>query len=193
MRVNAGKFKRKSLCAPIGMEITRPTSDRVKENIFNMLQNEFDGKFVLDLFAGSGALGIEALSRGAKKVLFVETNKEALDCIRNNLSSVQAESNSFEIFSTKVTDFLTKQNAQLRNNIEIIFADPPYETDWYHRALVEIENSGLCHPNCMVMLEMSNDTLIAEQKNWICLRSRKYGKTKVEIWRYQVDSQGASS
>ena len=84
MRVIAGTARRLPLVTPKGME-TRPTTDRIKETLFNILQNDLPGCHFLDLFAGSGAIGIEALSRGAAKAVFVDNSKEALSCIRQNL------------------------------------------------------------------------------------------------------------
>jgi 16S rRNA (guanine966-N2)-methyltransferase len=186
-RVIAGKYKRKLLSTPPGTEVTRPTTARVKENIFNIIQHEISNKIVLDLFSGSGALGIEALSRGAKKVFFVEENKDAITCIKKNLNNLNCELENFVVFQNKVTNFLENKNKQHSEKIDIIFADPPYHTKWYFSALNEIEASGLCNMNCMVVLEMPQDLEISEQKNWTCQDSRKYGKTKIEIWRYQVE------
>ena len=87
MRVIAGTARRLLLKAPVGMD-TRPTTDRIKETLFNMLQNDIYGSRFLDLFSGSGAIGIEALSRGAQSAVFVENQREALSCIRENQRTV---------------------------------------------------------------------------------------------------------
>ena len=116
MRIIAGKYKRKKLITLPGTEITRPTSDRVKESIFNLLQDEIADKTILDLFAGSGALGLEALSRGAKKVVFVEDNRGAIECIKTNLLSLNAEKESFQIYQNRVTDLLNPIKTKLAHH-----------------------------------------------------------------------------
>jgi len=190
MRIIAGKHKRKKLVTLAGTEITRPTSDRVKENIFNILQEEIADKNILDLYAGSGALGLESLSRGAKKVVFVEDNSGAIECIKNNLISINAENENFQIIQNKVSQFLTPNKNQIKDTFDLIFADPPYNTNWYSTALSEIESSCLCNNNCMVVLEMPIGAEISENlnlKNWKCITIKKYGKTKIEIWRYECE------
>jgi 16S rRNA (guanine966-N2)-methyltransferase len=186
MRIIAGKFKRKQLVTLAGNDITRPTSDRVKESIFNILQNEIADKVVLDLFSGSGALGLESLSRGAKKVIFVEENKGAIDCIRKNISNLNVANDCYSIQNIKVTNFLLNQSKHIEK-IDIIFADPPYQTDWYQTALKEIQSSGLCNNDCLVILEMPIEVIILKQNNWSQVDIRKYGKTKIEIWKFEYN------
>lgn len=194
MRVISGKYKRKKLISPPGAEVTRPTSDRVKESIFNILQNEIEiaEKHILDLFAGSGALGIESLSRGAKKAFFVERNKSAVECIKINLQSTATEKEYYEIFQNDVSDILNNKKYMLNTKIDLIFADPPYDSKWYFTALVEIENSNICNTGCLVVFEMplhvepiSEISATVHITNWQCLHTRKYGKTKIEIWAYK--------
>ena len=131
MRIISGKFKSKKLVTLTGVLVTRPTSDRVKESIFNILQNLIEGVYVLDLFSGSGALGLEAISRGATKSYLVENNKGSLECIKKNIESLPVESDKYEIYEKKVEDFLSSKLSSLQNKINIIFADPPYQSEWY--------------------------------------------------------------
>lgn len=188
MRIIAGKYKRKPITTPPGKDVTRPTSDRVKENIFNILQNKIAQAVVLDLFSGSGALGLECLSRWAQKVIFVEENADAIQCIKENLLSLKTVEN-YEINHCKVSDFLKskKNSIHLKATVDLIFADPPYNSNWYSVALKEIEASGFCKKECMVVLEMPVDLEVTENlelANWTLLNNRKYGKTKVEFWSY---------
>ncbi len=132
------------LKAPKGID-TRPTTDRIKETLFNILQNDVPGSVFVDLFSGSGAIGIEAISRGAKKVYFVENAKEAITCIEQNLS--------FTKFTDKAILYKTDAVAAvtaLTEPIDIIFMDPPYETEAEKRVL-----SALVHQKAV-----TNDTLI---------------------------------
>lgn len=182
------------LAAPEGTEITRPTSDRVKENIFNIIAPYLSNSIALDLFAGSGALGIEALSRGADHVVFVEKNAKALNILQKNLDHVQAEKKSYTVVSADVEAFL--QNPQMYLNragvgesfaasINLIFADPPYALDWYDRAIAQFEQGRLCAEDCLVVLEMAYNLqlLLPEQSLWQRKDERKYGKTRLELWR----------
>ena len=102
MRVIAGTARRLPLVTPKGME-TRPTTDRIKETLFNILQNDLPGCHFLDLFAGSGAIGIEALSRGAAKAVFVDNSKEALSCIRQNLEKTHLADRAI-VADSKIAD-----------------------------------------------------------------------------------------
>jgi 16S rRNA (guanine966-N2)-methyltransferase len=184
MRVIAGQYKRRLLSTLPGNNIIRPTSDRVKESIFNIISKQIPESIVLDLFAGSGSLGIESLSRGAKKVIFVENNKDASINIQKNLENLKVNEKEYVIVKNDTTKFLTSNIADMK--VDIIFADPPYLSEWYVNALDEIENSQICNKNCTVIFEMPTNSKILIQSNsqvWIKDKERHYGKTKVEIWR----------
>jgi len=124
MRVIAGTFRSRTLKAPPGLS-TRPTSDRLRETLFNVLAPRIEGARFLDLYAGSGAVGIEALSRGAAQVTFVEQLPEALGALRLNLIALKIAS-GVQVDSRKVSGFLSRAEAagQL---FDLIFLDPPYE------------------------------------------------------------------
>ena len=121
MRVIAGKYKGIPLQAPQGQQ-TRPTLDRVKEALFSILQFDVAGKVVLDLFAGSGALGIEALSRGASHCHFVDHSRQAIEIIRTNLTKCKAE-NNFTLTLASAEEFLAKYD----HVYDLVFLDPPYQ------------------------------------------------------------------
>ncbi|MCD8105535.1 MAG: 16S rRNA (guanine(966)-N(2))-methyltransferase RsmD [Lachnospiraceae bacterium] len=134
MRVIAGKARRLPLVTAAG-ENTRPTTDRIKETLFNILQNDlFEIRF-LDLFAGSGGIGIEALSRGAAYACFVENNRAAVDCIRKNLSVTRLEDSAEVLFCDVLTGL-----ARLAGSapFQIVFMDPPYGKGLEERALAYI-------------------------------------------------------
>ena len=121
MRVIAGQWRGRKLAAPPG-DSTRPTADRVRESLFSMLASRlgtFEGLTVADLYAGSGALGIEALSRGAAHCHFVEADRRAVDALRENLAALSAL-NRATVYNCRVESFVTPQSFNL------IFADPPY-------------------------------------------------------------------
>jgi 16S rRNA (guanine966-N2)-methyltransferase len=136
MRVIAGEWRGRPLIAPVGQS-TRPTADRVRESLFSMLASRigsFQGLAVADLYAGSGALGIEALSRGAVTCTFVDANRGAIDALRRNLESFEALKRAKTV-NSRVESFVPTQPLQL------IFADPPYTTG-SGSAVVELSAKG---------------------------------------------------
>jgi 16S rRNA (guanine966-N2)-methyltransferase len=194
MRVIAGLYKRRVLISPPGLDITRPTADRIKENMFNILAPDIEDSHFLDLFAGSGSIGIEALSRGAKHVTFVENNKLALAALRKNLENLNIPRENYTILQYDVDAFLTKKTESLQT-VNLVFADPPYSSKWYQNSLKNLEQSGRCTDNCIVVLEKpakhqkdnSTNTLVNAPQNWSLQDTRKYGKTELEFWRRQND------
>lgn len=153
MRVISGSAKHITLMTVDGME-TRPTTDRIKETLFNMLQNQIPGCCFLDLFAGSGAIGIEALSRGAVHCDFVEKNPKAVTCIRENLKKTHLEGG--EIFAGDVFAFLRRSN--VKQPYDIIFMDPPYRHLLEKQVLEYLKDSPLADENTLVIFEASLDT-----------------------------------
>lgn len=192
MRVIAGKYKRRILVAVDGKDITRPTSDRIKENMFNLISNDIDDAVVLDLFAGSGSLGIEALSRGAKKVIFVEKNTQAVIAIQSNLDSLKIDRDQYTIVKSDVTSFLSGKYLKDKEKIDLIFADPPYKSDWYDKALLEVQQSALTADSCLFVLEMpiernmQNMSKDETELSWSPILARDYGKTRLEIWKKEL-------
>jgi 16S rRNA (guanine966-N2)-methyltransferase len=190
MRVISGLYKRRRLATTQGNEITRPTSDRVKENLFNTISSKIQGAVVADLFAGSGALGIECLSRGAQKVFFVENHHDSLKKIKENLKNIGISSDCYFVINKGVSRFLATYESQVKVNL--IFADPPYHSQWYQGAFQEIESSKICDLDCLVVFEMDakrNSLCAAQSLNkslWVKEDERIYGKTKIEIWRKRV-------
>jgi 16S rRNA (guanine966-N2)-methyltransferase len=127
MRIIAGQYRSRVLAAPVGMA-TRPTSDRLRETLFNVLAPRIAGARFLDLYAGSGAVGIEALSRGAAHVVFVERAQAALKALRQNLERLGIAT-GFEIHAGSVAGFLRSASAASprQERYEVAFMDPPYE------------------------------------------------------------------
>jgi 16S rRNA (guanine966-N2)-methyltransferase len=151
MRVIAGKYRSRRLAAPPGMEI-RPTSDRLRETLFNVVAASVEGSVWLDLFAGSGAVGIEALSRGAGMVYFVESMSRAVTAIRSNLSSLGIEE-SFQIVDRDALAALPMLES-LNISCDFCFLDPPYrQTDDYGRILSLLSHSKLLGAGSLVIAE----------------------------------------
>ena len=154
MRVIAGKSKRIPLVAPPGQD-TRPTTDRIKETLFNIIQDDlYDSRF-LDLFAGSGGIGIEALSRGARNAVFVENDRAAQKCIRQNLDKTRL-SDQAKVMQTDVIAYLSRYSEA--DPFDIIFADPPYRKGFEERILTALKASGALSEETMIIIESALDT-----------------------------------
>jgi 16S rRNA (guanine966-N2)-methyltransferase len=177
MRVIAGSAGGVRLAVPrLGV---RPTMDRVKAAIFSSLGEAIIGARVLDLFAGSGALGIEALSRGARSVIFVEGHRDSIQAIERNLAKTKLLG---RVQRQDVFDFLRQRSNS--EKFKIIFADPPYETadlgQSYTAKLLNDERlPQLLEPNGLFVLEKRPDETISDLKGWRVIRQKTYGATEV--------------
>lgn len=155
MRVIAGKAKRLPLKTIEGLD-TRPTTDRIKETLFNMLQDEIPGCRFLDLFAGSGGIGIEAISRGAKEAVFVENSRKAGVCIQDNLKFTRLDSQGqllmMDVF--RAIERLSQSHAPF----DIIFMDPPYNKLLEKEVLTALKDSPLVDEHTLFVVEASLET-----------------------------------
>jgi len=150
MRVISGKSRGKKLVSLEGLN-TRPTLDRVKEALFNIIQFDIVDKDVLDLFAGSGALGIEAISRGAKSATFCDNSREAIKVIKTNIENTNNINNS-TIINKDFIEALEKLEKE-NKKFDIIFLDPPYKTDFAEKAIKKIIDSNLLSKEGIIILE----------------------------------------
>ena len=179
MRVIAGKFRSRTLTAPRGLD-TRPTSDRLRETLFNVLAPRIDGASFLDLYAGSGANGIEALSRGAKQVVFVEKAAAAIAAIRANLRALDIR-DGWQLDARSAVASV-KRLAEQGQRFDVVFLDPPYKAvEEYARVL------DLLGGDCSLLLA-DGAAVIAEHHRKQPLES-EYGKLK----RYRLLEQGDAS
>lgn len=160
MRVIAGSARRLQLVTVPGMD-TRPTTDKYKETLFNILQPRIGGCRFLDLFAGSGAIGIEALSRGAASCVFVENSRRAISCIRQNLAHTHLEENAV-VMQSDVMAALGRLERE-KHSFDIVFLDPPYRGDWYRPVLTRLAGSGLIDEDTLIVAEAS----LEEDFTWI--------------------------
>lgn len=156
MRVIAGKARRLPLVSPEGKD-TRPTTDRIKETLFNIIQDDVPGSEFLDLFSGSGGIGIEAISRGARHAVFVEFGREALACIRTNLNKTKLADQA-TVLPIEVTYAISKLEKQGKR-FDIIYADPPYKKEFEQKILSLLANSGIVKQGTLVIIESSKDTI----------------------------------
>ncbi len=150
MRVIAGTARSLSLKTPEGLD-TRPTTDRIKETLFNMLQGDIPSCVFVDLFSGSGAIGIEALSRGAKKAYFVENAPKALTCIEQNLSFTKLADRAIVLKQ----DVCSALNNIYEKSVDIIFMDPPYESEQEWAVLALLPGMKYVTEDTLIIVEAS--------------------------------------
>ncbi|MBQ6807312.1 MAG: 16S rRNA (guanine(966)-N(2))-methyltransferase RsmD [Lachnospiraceae bacterium] len=181
MRVIAGTARSLRLKTPEGMD-TRPTTDRIKETLFNMLQPYLPGGIFIDLFSGSGGIGIEAISRGAEHAYFVENNKNALVCILDNLK--------FTRFEDKATvlkqDVLSALAGIHEKEADVIFMDPPYEQGYEKQVLAVLQNMPYVTENTLIVVEAALDTdyTYAESLGFYIEKEKCYKTNKhVFLWK----------
>ena len=174
MRVIAGSARRLLLKTVEGMD-TRPTTDRIKETLFNMIQNDLYGRSFLDLFAGSGAIGIEALSRGAVSAVFVENNRQAVTCIRENLTKTKLMPQA-EIMSVDCQTAIDRLENGKRH-FDIVFMDPPYNKQLEKEMLERMQHVSFIDEDTMIIIEASLET----EFDW--LEAYGYEITKVKKYK----------
>lgn len=178
MRVITGKARGVQLKTPDGM-LTRPTTDRVKEALFSIINFEIPGAKVLDLFGGTGQLGIEALSRGAKSAMFVDAREEACKLIRENLKRTKLEQDAAVVRSDYL-DYL----GRCREQFNIIFLDPPYAEVFLENSLNRITEIDILQSNGIIVTERPlGKELPWELAGYTRSRDYKYGKTLLTIYR----------
>jgi 16S rRNA (guanine(966)-N(2))-methyltransferase RsmD len=179
MRIISGTSKGRKLVTPKS-QFLRPTSDRVKESIFNILREEMEGKVVLDLFAGTGNLGIEALSRGAKKAIFVEKGRQALRLIQRNLNQFGLEERSEIIPKDAIRAIgILKQRGE---SFDLILMDPPYEKGLIQRTLMKLNSYPIYHKDSILVIEHDRREPLPHIMNgWNLIRERRIGDTVISF------------
>ena len=178
MRVITGKARGVQLKTPDGM-LTRPTTDRVKEALFSIINFDIPGAKVLDLFGGTGQLGIEALSRGAQSAVFVDAREDACKLIKENLKRTKLEPNG-RVVRSDYLDYLSR----CREQYSIIFLDPPYAEVFLENALKRITEIDILQSDGIIVTERPlGKALPWEYDGYIRSKDYKYGKTLLTIYR----------
>jgi len=181
VRVVGGEFKGRKLAAPGGRD-TRPTSDRARESLFNILSHgagvDLDGAVVMDLFAGSGALGLEALSRGASHCTFVETARSAISVIQENVSDLGLADRTTikRVDGSKLPNRIATEPAA-----SLVFLDPPYGKDLAIPALTALKNGGWLAEDVMIVVETGRDENVVFPSPYTLSDERIYGLAKVSF------------
>ena len=175
MKIISGKYKGRVLKG-YTLKGTRPTMDRVKESLFATINEYIDNSVCLDLFAGSGALGIEALSRGAFEVIFVDKEYMACKTIKSNLDMLG--SNNTVVLNM---DYLKALERIYPKRFDIIFLDPPYKTDYLNKSLTKIEELNLIKDNSIVILESDDLEKLEFSSYYEEIKTKKYGDKYIRI------------
>ena len=181
MRVISGSARGLKLNSPEG-DKTRPTLDRVKEAVFSMLFPYLNGADVLDLFAGTGALGIEALSRGADKACFIDNSKEAIRIINSNVSAAKFVDSS-AIIQKDAVEFLKNCD----RGFDIIFIDPPYANGLYEIVLESISKNKILNKNGLIVIEKDMDLGPVDLFNdsFEVFKEKKYGRVGITVLKWR--------
>jgi 16S rRNA (guanine966-N2)-methyltransferase len=185
MRVISGIAKGKKLLSPLTME-TRPTLDRVKESIFDIIQMKIYGSKVIDVFAGTGSLGLEAVSRGAVNCFLIDKGKDTYDLLKQNVINLKFEDKCkiFNMDSYKVLE----QLGEGHEKFDIIFIDPPYAKDMIPPAVKIIEKYRMLSNDGIIVTKIDSKEEIYEGTTEIKIYNhRKYGNTTICFYRYEED------
>ena len=174
MKVISGKFKGRTI-EGFDIDGTRPTMDRVKESLFATIQNYIDDSIVLDLFSGSGNLGIEALSEGAKEITLVDSNYKAIKTINKNLNNIGITANVLNMDYKKALEYLKDKE------FDIIFLDPPYNSNYIEESIKLITKYDLVSDNGIIVCESDSIDRIIYDNNYECIKDKKYGDKYVVI------------
>jgi len=176
IRVISGSARGTVLSCP-ETDALRPTTDRVKENIFNLLQFEVSKRKVLDLFAGSGAMGIEALSRGAEYCLFCDSGRDAQEAVKANVKKTRME-NRCRIATTDFESLL----GTLNEKFSLVFLDPPYHMGYVEKAVKKLVLKNLLTDNAIIVAETDGDEEPGEFEGLKIRTARQYGRVKVTVY-----------
>lgn len=184
MRIIGGQFKGRNLASFAGQDI-RPTGDRVKESLFNILSLRLYGARVLDLFCGSGALGLECLSRGAKEVVFNDGAKSSLEVLKKNLKLVRAEERTYRVYNL---DYMQCLNLQ-RGAFDIIFIDPPYRMEYGVSAMQKIVEKELLSEKGVIVYERDKQFPDPVPAGLEIADERRYGKTWLTFFQRKEERE----
>ncbi len=182
MRVITGSARGRRLISPEGFDV-RPTTDKVKESIFNIIQFQLAGATVLDLFAGSGQLGIEAISRGADKAVFVDASRKSLDVVKKNIELCRFQSEAEAHLSDSVAYLKS-----CRHKFDIVFLDPPYHKELCISALENLASSVT--DDAIIICETQSDEALPEEiGSFITDRVYSYSSIKITVYRVNIKGE----
>ena len=186
MRIISGKARGTNLFTLKGNDTTRPTLDRVKESIFNIIQNRIQDSIFLDLFSGSGAIGLEAASRGAKISILCDKDKNAIQVIKKNIEKTHLEGQT-ELY---MCDFETLIRSKINNKLDIVYLDPPYKSNYAINAIKLMTEKDLLKKDSIVIIETDRSEDIEKELKNIDIEiidKRKYGRAEIIFLKIDKD------
>ena len=184
MRVIAGKFKSRQLKS-VDSKLTRPTTDKNKENLFNMIGPYFDGGICLDLFAGSGGLGIEAMSRGMDELYSIDKQYRAFLTIQENVKALHIE-DSVHIYKMDYSKALLKLS-QENIRFDLVLLDPPYRMKVHQKILDFMVEHHMLDDQCMIVIEDLKEEAIEVKEPFVLKKQQNYGITSLQILIYKTN------
>jgi len=195
MRIVAGRHRGRAIAAPADDSV-RPTSDRVRENIFNILTHgrlsaegwSLEGATVLDAFAGSAALGLEALSRGAADAVFLDTDLAALECARRNVKALGEEPHSVLVQADAIHPPMPAKVRGHPRPRSLVFLDPPYNSGLAGAALAALEAADWLAPGALAIVELGRGESFAMPPGFTLADERRYGRTRILFLRREKGS-----
>ena len=184
MRITGGQAKGRRLAAFRGLDI-RPTSDMVRKAIFDLIGQDLEGLTALDLFAGTGSLGIEALSRGASVAVFADNSKKSIDLIQRNLKICGLEGKGI-LWKGDLAQRFPERSLLGGKAVDLVFIDPPYEKGLVSLIIAGLSQKGILAPFALVVAEMrKTEALPVEVERLHLAKSKKYGETRIHIFNYE--------
>ncbi len=181
MRITGGKSKGRTLASPKGMDI-RPTTDKVREAIFNIIGQDMAGLYILDLFAGTGIFGIEALSRGAQHTIFIDNSQQSIKLIKKNLA-ICGFQDSGTVLRRDLKKEIPLHPPELQKHVDLLFLDPPYKKGLIVPLLEKISSADILSKGSRIVAELSkNEILPSPIGNLEIADTRLYGDTRINIY-----------
>ena len=189
MRIISGTRRGHKLIEFAGDDV-RPTTDRVKESLFSIIQNNISDALVLDLFGGSGALSFEAISRGARGAVCVDIDRRSVDIIRKNMTSLGFDDKCV-IVNKSCFDYM-RSAGERKEKFDIIFLDPPYNKGFIEPVLADIVKYGLLNTGGIIVLESDNTDFYGDIDGLEIIKQRKYGRTYITVYGAKNENCGLS-
>lgn len=187
MRIISGEARGRTLFAPSGDQ-TRPTSDKIRGSLFNILNGCIEDAQVLDLFGGTGALALEALSRGAAFAVISDSSRQAIECIRRNAQNVLKDELPNRALILKA-DYRTAISSAANRRFDLVFLDPPYRmVDAYADAIVRLDSAGALSEDAVIVAERKGNVQVAYPETFEIYDTRAYGETSIDFLRRRIEA-----